>query len=88
MIKPAAILNPLADIPKNLNRNCPANVKISRVINEIRVALQTMELRSWSDSPRVMERKTGIVPRGLARVKNDARHMKPKAKAVSIYAIL
>lgn len=64
--------NPLAEMPKNENRNCPVNVKAMRMKNDITVALITMCARCCSSIPVVMVRNTGIVPRGFVSVKNDA----------------
>lgn len=75
---PAAILNPLVDIPKNLKRNCPASVKATRVMKDMIVALRTILDLSTSSMPEVMVRKTGMVPNGFVRVKKDVRQINAK----------
>ena len=72
---PAAMRNPLVDMPKNLKRICPASVNTTIVMNDSIVARFTILALSPSSMPDVIVRNTGMVPRGFVRVKNDVRQM-------------
>ena len=78
MMMPPAMRNPLVEIPKNLNKNWPENVKTINVINDTIVARRTMTRRCSSLMPFVMVRKTGIVPNGFVNVKNEVKHNRKK----------
>jgi hypothetical protein len=74
----------LVEIPKNLKRNCPANVKTIIVIKATKVARDTTDCRSRSVIPCVMVKNTGMVPRGFVNVKKEVKQSKAKGKIVSI----
>ena len=81
---PAAIRNPLVEIPKNLNKNWPQNVNEIKMKKEIIVARLTICRLSDSSNPFVIVKKTGIVPNGFVNVKNEVKHNKAKGMIVSI----
>ena len=84
MIMPAAILNPLADMPKSVKSTCPAIVKEMRIISEVMVARFTICALWALSKPLVIDRNTGMVPNGLAKVKNDVRQINANGNNVSI----
>ena len=81
---PAAIRKPFVEIPKNLNKNWPQKVKPIKIRNEVMVARLIIRFRSSSLKPLVIVRKTGIVPKGFVKVKNDVKHNSAKGIIVSI----
>ena len=76
--------NPLVEMPKNLNKNCPQKVKPNNIKKEVIVARFIIRLRSTSLKPLVMVRNTGIVPKGLVKVKKEVKHNSAKGSIVSI----
>ncbi len=85
---PPAILNPLVDIPKNLNKNCPEKINTIKVMKETMVARLMIPFRSSLDIPSVIFRKTGIVPKGFVNVKKDVKHNKKKGTNASMACFL
>ena len=71
-------------MPKNWNRYCPEIVNAERMINATKVALRAMAWRSSFDSPSVMDRKMGIVPKGFTSVKKEVKQSSAKGMMLSI----
>lgn len=71
-------------MPKKENSSCPEKAKPQRMKKEYKVAFFAVLFLSFFGRSDVMARKTGIVPSGLIRVKNEVKHKKRKEKAVSI----
>jgi hypothetical protein len=81
---PPTIRKLLTDIPKNLKSNCPEKAKATRVIKATRLAFWAVfRLSSLVRLP-VMERNTGMIPRGFISVIKEVKHNKAKPRYSSI----
>ena len=69
MIIPAAIRNPLVDIPKKLKQELPAKCKCNQYNKRNDCSSFHNMLSLLFFHPFVIVKKTGIVPKGLVNVK-------------------
>ena len=71
---PPTTLRPATEIPKKLNKYSPAKAK--RMSTDVAVinALMAVLLLSFFESSDVMVRKTGIIPIGFIKVRNDVKY--------------